>query len=373
MPKGKILVVGGGIAGMSCAWALNRRGFDVELFEQGEIPYNISSSYDEHRIIRHAYGEMEGYAYLMPQAFNVWDKIWQDLGARHFDPTPAIYFMRGESDWYPAVHRSLARMGVPCVDIPLSDVANLYPMLREDGLTRVVRTEGAGILFPIRILTDMAEYLPTRGVRFHPYSKVEEVDVKAGTVKTANGLYRGDKVVICAGAWVDRLVPGLRGIAVPSRQAVLFLSPPAEYATAWKNAPVLIDLGEDSGTYTLPGRPGTRLKIGDHQFSRSGDPDGNRTASAADIARLKEAAARAWKDFDHYTLLEQKACFYTVTADERFIVRPEGEKAWIISACSGHGFKLAPLMADRVAAAIAEEIDPAGVQAWATGRDIPGL
>jgi len=54
----KALIIGGGIAGLSTAWALARRGVQVELFEQGPLPNPRASSYDEHRIIRHAYGAM---------------------------------------------------------------------------------------------------------------------------------------------------------------------------------------------------------------------------------------------------------------------------------------------------------------------------
>lgn len=144
--RGKIFVVGGGIAGLSTAWGLSRRGFAVELFEQGALPHPRASSYDEHRIIRHAYGELEGYAYLMPEAFRIWDALWAELGTRHFDPLPAVYFMRGDSDWYPATLRSMRRMGVGCADIPLRDIPDRYPMVNPVGLTRVVETRGAGIL-----------------------------------------------------------------------------------------------------------------------------------------------------------------------------------------------------------------------------------
>ena len=52
----KVLIVGGGIAGLSAAWALSRGGCSVEIFEQGPLPNPRASSYDEHRILRHAYG-----------------------------------------------------------------------------------------------------------------------------------------------------------------------------------------------------------------------------------------------------------------------------------------------------------------------------
>lgn len=370
-PRGKILVVGGGIAGLSAAWGLARRGFAVELFEQGPLPNPRASSYDEHRIIRHAYGTLEGYAYLMPEAFRVWNALWQDIGARHHDDLPVVYFMRGDHEWYAPTERSMRRMNIGFADIPLAEIASRFPMVNPEGLTRVVETAGGGILYPIRIMTDLVKHLADRGVVLHPDTKVEAVDPDAGAIRTVAGIARGDAVVITAGAWVTRLLPNLAGIAVPSRQAVMFLAPPAELAAAWRAAPVLIDLGAESGTYTLPPRAGTRLKIGDHQFTRAGDPDGDRTGTEADVVRLTEAAYRAWKDFHRYTVLERKACFYTVTADERFILRGVGTKTWLGSACSGHGFKLGPLMGDALAATIAGDRDPAGLSTWAAGELMP--
>ena len=51
MPS-KVIVVGGGIAGLSTAWGLRKRGIAVELFEQGPLPNPQASSHDEHRIAR---------------------------------------------------------------------------------------------------------------------------------------------------------------------------------------------------------------------------------------------------------------------------------------------------------------------------------
>ena len=368
MSAGKILVVGGGIAGLSTAWGLVRRGFAVELFEQGALPYPKASSYDEHRIIRHAYGDMEGYAYLMPEAFRVWTALWAALGVCHYDAMPAVYLMRGESDWYETTKRSMGRMGVACTDISIDAAMARYPMVNPEGVTRVVQTDGAGMLYPIRILTDMVKLIAGLGVVLHPNSLVESVDLQAGTVRTAAGITQGDAVVVTAGAWVNRLIPSTIGVAVPSRQAVMFLAPPPALVGAWQAAPVLIDIGPDSGTYTLPPRAGTRLKIGDHQFTRQGDPDEDRTGTDADVERLTAAARRAWLDFDAYTVLERKACFYTVTADERFLVRREGTRGWLGSACSGHGFKLGPLIGEGIAATIAGERDADTLAIWAAGR-----
>lgn len=364
----KALIVGGGIAGLSTAWALARRGVEVELFEQGPLPNPRASSYDEHRITRHAYGVMEGYAHLMPEAFRVWDGLWRAIGTSHYEPCGAVYFLRHDDGWYGGMSRSLDAMGIGYRDIPLDDVERRFPMVQADGLERVVATDGAGMLFPVRILTDLVVLLGRLGVRLRTGTLVSEVDPERGRVVADGAVHEGDVVVVAAGAWADRLVPGLRGVAVPSRQAVLYLSPPADLAEAWAAAPVMLEVRPEGGLYTLPPRRGTRLKVGDHVFSRSGDPDGDRIAHARDLERLWPAARAAYRDLDRYSVLEPKACFYTVTETEEFLVHPTGAAGWLVSACSGHGFKLGALMGELVGRAIAGEMPAAEVTELAAGR-----
>ena len=347
---------------------MTRRGFSVDVFEQGQIPNAKGSSYDEHRITRHAYGTFDGYARLMPDAFRVYEDLWADLGARHFEPLPLVVLQREDVPWFGASRASLDELDVAHRDIPLGEVADRYPMIETDGLTGAYEAEGAGVLFPIRILTDLVVHLASRGVRFHAGARVTAVDPETATVVVGPERHRGDNVVVAAGAWVDQLVPRLKGAAVPSRQAVAFVAPPPELAADWARAPVFIDLGLSSGTYTLPPRPGTRLKVGDHEFTRRGDPDGDRLATDADVERLFKAAALSYRDFDRYTVLERKACFYTVTADESFIAEPIGAKGIVLSACSGHGFKLGALMGEGVARVIAGERDRSELPHWAAGR-----
>ena len=362
------IIVGGGIAGLSTAWALARRGYTVDLFEQGPLPNPKSSSHDEHRITRHAYGAMEGYAHLMPEAFRVWDMLFKATGRSHYEPCGAVYFLRHLNGWYEGVSRSLTEMGIGFRDIPLDQIERRFPMVDPTGLIRAVETDGAGMLFPIRILTDLVVLLPSLGVRLHTNALVTNVDPEHGRI-TANGkTHQADVVVVAAGAWVDRIVPSLKGDAVASRQAVLYLAPPPDLAEAWANAPVMLDVRADGGLYTLPPRQGTRLKVGDHVFSKTGDPDEDRIATDRDLARLWPAAREAYKHLDRYAVLEPKACFYTVRDHEEFRVEPIGSAGWVISACSGHGFKLGSLMGELTARGITGETQAAEITALAAGR-----
>jgi sarcosine oxidase/sarcosine oxidase subunit beta len=364
----KVLVVGGGIAGLSTAWALAQRGVAVELFEQGSLPNPIGSSYDEHRITRHAYGPKEGYAHLMPEAFRVWDRLWKAIGRSHYDPCGVVCFLRTQTGWYDGISKTLTDMEIGYRDIPLDQVASRFPMLRTEGLLRAVETDGAGLLFPVPILTDLVVLLASLGVTLHSGAKVTDVDLDKATLLVDGKTYGGDVVIIAAGAWTERLVPSIREVVTPSRQAVLYLAPPPALTEAWAQAPVMVDITATGGVYCLPPHRGTRLKIGDHVFSRQGDPDDSRLATPQDLERMWPEARAAFHDFDAYTVLERKACYYTVHDHEEFQVKPAGDAGWVISACSGHGFKLAPLIGELVARGLTGEMDPAQIPDLAAGR-----
>ena len=369
----KAIIVGGGIMGLSVAWALARDGHAVELFEQGPLPNPLASSMDEHRLIRHPYGDQVGYARLIDDAYAAWDLLWGDLGQRLYAATGTLALTGNGADWAERSAAALAAIGKPMTELPVADLRNRFPQIEAHGVERAFWMESGGVLFAQDIVVALARYLTGQPhVRLYPHTPVRSVDLEQGRVVTATGaVHAADVVVVAAGAWINRLLPGFGQRLVPSRQTVIYFDLPADARAAWAQGPMIIEKTGDVGLYLVPPMEGRGLKVGDHEFSRTGDPMDERTASEDDIRPLLARCRSLLRGFDQWRTDRLKICFYTVTDDERFVVEKPAANGWIMSPCSGHGFKFGALMGLELARTLVSGRDAAAHARWAAGLEVP--
>ena len=123
----KAIVVGGGIMGLATAWGLAREGHAVELFEQGPLPNPLASSMDEHRLIRHPYGDHVGYARMIDRAYAAWDLLWGDLGQRFYAATGTLALTGNGETWAERSAAAVARIGKSMKEIPLDELPRRFP------------------------------------------------------------------------------------------------------------------------------------------------------------------------------------------------------------------------------------------------------
>jgi glycine/D-amino acid oxidase-like deaminating enzyme len=367
----KAIIVGGGIMGLTTAWALARDGHEVELLEQGPLPNPLASSMDEHRLIRHPYGDHRGYARMIDAAYAAWDLLWADLGQRLYAPTGTLALTGNGETWAARSAAALAAISKPMTELRLADLPQRFPQLDTTDVERAFWIDTGGVLFAQDIVAALARHLAqTPSVRLHPHAPVRSVDLERARVVVESGaIHDADIVVVAAGAWVGRLLPALGRRLVPSRQIVVYFDLPNDLHAAWASGPMIIDKTGHVGLYLVPPAEGRGLKIGDHAFSRSGDPAGSRDASAAEVAPLLERCRSLLKGFERWRINRLKVCFYTVTDDERFVVEKQGAKGWTMSPCSGHGFKFGAVMGLELARTIVADRDPAAHARWAAGLE----
>ena len=366
----RVVVVGAGIMGLCTAWALRRAGHEAAVYEQGPVPNPLASSCDEHRLTRFTYGAMTNYARMVHEADAAWDRLWTDLGRSHFRPTGTLAVARAEDGWVVQSIRCLEAMGLPVETWSPHLLAERLPFLRFEHARFALFTPTGGVLFAKRILEDLGRWLTRHGVALHANVRITGIDPERAAVRTADGRTdRADALVIAAGPWAPHILPALRGRITPSRQVALYLEPPDEALPAWRAAPMVLDQIEAArgGFYAVPPVDGTRLKVGDHGFSLQGHPDLERTPTEADRTQALAVARRRLVGFERYRTLDARTCFYSVTADERFIAEPLG-RAWVLAGFSGHGFKFGAVIGEAVAEALSGRRSATTVTAWAAGR-----
>jgi sarcosine oxidase len=348
----KVAIVGAGIAGLSTAWALTKRGHAVTIFEQGDIPNPLSASGDEHRMIRRAYGSSDGYTRLMSEAFDAWDAMWADLRGSHLAPTGILTISQKPGDYGDIFRNGLDRTGFRYDLFGPAETMARYPFLDASAIRYAFLSPEGGVLFCRRIAHALRTWLAAQGVALRPHARVDSIDVETGVVSGADGqTSEFDRVVVTAGAWVLRLFPDLRDRLTTFRTAVAYLEPPADLREPWENAPAILDIGGSADGYVIPPVDGTGLKVGAGVHKRAAGPDEDREPLPGEGERLRDLFSPPLLRIGEYRVAKLVTCAYTFTADETFFAVERG-RALVVSACSGHGYKFGAAVGRRTAEAV---------------------
>jgi sarcosine oxidase subunit beta len=365
------LVLGGGIMGLSAAWALSRAGVAVRVVEQDELPNPRGASVDDHRLIRHAYGAETGYMRMVDPAFAAWDLLFREAGERPLVETGVLALAAQTGGWIGASRAALRADGHALADLDPATIAARHPFIRPEGIADAFHTPRGGVLLARRIVAMLARLLAARGVPILR-AKATGLDPERGRlVLDPGGVAEADLLVIAAGPWATKLLPGLAARVTPTRQVVVRLEPPPDLAAAWADAPMLLDIGATDGFYAVPPVAGTPLKIGDHRFAPAADPDSPREARPDEIAAILDLARPRLSDLDRYRVLSAHPCWYDVEPRERFILEPLGARGFVMSGFSGHGFKFGAVLGLALARAAADPGLAAALPGWAAGQDAP--
>ena len=362
------IIVGAGVMGLATAWHLARAGQAVTVLEQGPIPNPLAASFDNHRLIRALYPGSPGYTRMAMDAYAAWDEVWAAAGVRHYENCGSIAFSRAAGDWADGCRAPLDAMGAAYELLPPDELAHRFPFLVPDGIRWGLFTPEGGVLFADRILMTLADLCRAAGVDLRPAAPVRAVD-PMGTVTLASGeVLRAGQVVVTAGAWVGSLFPDVIGTRLNTyRQVVVYLDPPAEHAAAWGRAPGIIDGGLPDSHWGIPPVGGTRLKLAVGRWKRRADPAEDPAVGAGEAEAIRERWRPLLHGIEQYRILEARSCRYIFAPDDRFVLERRG-RAWLVSPCSGHGFKFGALIGRAVADGVLGRRGAEDLAHWAAGH-----
>jgi glycine/D-amino acid oxidase-like deaminating enzyme len=154
----------------------------------------------------------------------------------------------------------------------------------------------------------------------------------------------------------------LRNRIYPTRQEVLFFSPPAgDSSFSPPQLPVWIDFTDDRGPYGFPSLEERGFKLAFDRHGPAFDPDsGDRTLPPGSIALAREFLAERFPALAGAPLAESRVCQYENTSNGDFLIdrHPDLANVWLIGGGSGHGFKHGPAIAEHACARILDDAEP---------------
>jgi sarcosine oxidase len=361
-----IIVVGAGIVGLSTAHAAARRGHRVTVLDRGPVPNPNGASFDQHRMIRYHYGAAEGYTRMVTDAFAAWERLWTELGERHFANCGAVAISLRPGDYADQSAQTFRALGVAHDIAEGGALADVLPQFDLPASARGIIAHPGGPLFADRIVTALSRLCESQHVRILPHCAAAAID-EDGSVRTEAGeTLRADRVVVAAGAWLPQLLPDRFGTLPTHRQALCYVQAPPEHEAAWATGPAVVVVG-DGSAYTLPPLAGTGLKFGDGAHRRPASPDAGFDWSIDEAADIIAAFRPFLRDADAYLPQRLKVGYYVMDFTRRFRLEAAG-KCLFVTNCDGQMFKFGPLIGERVVACCEGTLAPAALAQWAAAR-----
>jgi sarcosine oxidase len=325
----KVAVIGAGVMGLATGWALERRGVETVVYEQFEVGNDRGSSHGRSRIFRLAYVE-DHYVRLAQESLGLWRELEAETGETVLELPGLVEIVRTLEE---STAHTLERCGVAWERLEREEAERRYPIRVPEGSFAVVQPE-AGIARADRALRAFARELDVREhSRVHP----DALDA--------------DAVVVTAGSWVNEVLDEPLPVKT-TRETLCYFRLDGD-----RPIPSVVSFKAGRHTHDMYSLhdPKHGLKVGAHHAGPEADPNQRGEPDPQLIERIEAWANETYR-LDDTSPVAAETCMYTTTADETFILERRG-RVVVGSPCSGHGFKFAPAIGERLATLAAEALD----------------
>ena len=343
------VVVGAGLAGAATAWRLAEAGHDVTIVERGQPADRGGSSHGSARIFRYAYSS-SFYADLVVRSRPLWSELEAVAGE-------TLVTRCGCLDWGDqrdpaALARNLDEVGVEHELLSAAAASDRWAI---DFGTPVLWHPDGGVIDAERSVGAMVNLARKHGARLITGWDLRAVERTRSGYRLSNADGDGldaERVVICAGGFLPallrnagfdtRFVAAMPRLTVTQEQAFHF--PYRDSGDAW---PTFIHKADGIQTYSLPGGRDAGFrgqKLAEYAAGKklASAYDQDRQIDPANRERLISYVEKYLPGLTPEPYAET-TCLFTTTPTEDFVLDRSGNLT-VISPCSGHGAKFAPLI-----------------------------
>lgn len=353
MSSSRYVVVGAGLAGAATALALARGGHEVTVVERSVPAAPDGSSHGSARIFRYAYPDAF-YARMALEAKSLWQNLEQASGRRLITPTGSLDF--GTARDPAGLAAVLAEVGVEHELLTADEARSRWPGLAVD--TAALWHPGAGVIDAEMSVNAMLELARAEGALVLTGWPVARAMARPGgyrlTSVTGEKL-DAERVLVSAGGWLPELLAELPLPAafldsmppLTVRQEQAFHFPYRQPGTDHAGWPTFIHKSAEIATYGLPGG-----RDAQHRGQKVAEYNGGRAMASAGEQDGRVSDANRRRVVDHVQRYlpglvpepyAETTCLFTNTPSEDFVIDGVGGIT-VVSPCSGHGAKFAPLI-----------------------------
>ena len=357
-----IIVIGVGSMGSATCYYLSKQGYKVLGLEQFDITHEFGSHTGQSRIIRKAYFEHPDYVPLLERAYENWKTFEKEIGEQLYYKTGLLYVGTSTNDIIKGVKQSAALYNIELEKSNLSDATKRFSQFKFPGNFEVLFEPEAGFIPPEKAIRLYASQAEKAGATIHTNEKVMEWRKEENSliVITGKNTYHCNKLIITAGAWAGKMIPGFTDKIKVTRQFIAWIRPKKHDQFELNKFPCWM-IGDDEKHgcyYGFPlldtkkfGEP-AGLKLAHHFPLQITDPDNvNRQTTEDDIKNVQYCLVNYLPGaLDSF--LSNKICLYANSPDENFIIdKLPGFEDSVSIACgfSGHGFKFASVVGEILA------------------------
>jgi sarcosine oxidase len=347
-----VAIVGLGIIGSAIAYQLARRNLDVLALERFWSLHDQSSSHGHTRLFRQAHFEHPDYVPLARRAYESWRELEQLCDRQLFLSTGALMIGSATGNIVSGTRISADDHRIPYEMLRRQELRERFPWLKVGATDVGLLEKSAGILLAQDSVAAFQSAAVRAGAELRFGAKCElHVSASGRTELTANGTaIPAKRVVIATGPWTSQVLPADWIPPLTVERALSFWFQPKLTASDFNpnEFPVVLRDHPQRPLIIFPSTSARGIKVAFHHNGQPINPEElDRVASTQEVT-----AARSQLEVAAPTLAGEltasSACMYTTTRDGHFAIGYVGgnDRVLLVSACSGHGFKFAPVVAD---------------------------
>ena len=343
----EVVIVGGGVYGASLAWWLAGSGESVTIVDQFTPGDLRASSGGETRLYRCAYGPDADYASMARRARALWRQLEEESGEDLLVECGLAWFAHREDGWEAQSEKTLVERGIPAERLDVADAAELYPSFRGEDLAFVLHEPEGGVLRAGRSVSALASQAAAYGARV---LRARARPDGALAVLDDGTRLSGDIVVWACGPWMRDLFGDLISLRVTQQELLFF-----DGGLQWRAAGLPGWCDYERSRYGTTDIDGLGIKAAIDDEGPPLDPDADLPTTTNTESEVRAYLRERFPALEDAPLVGARSCRYELTPDTRLIAAPHPDhpNVWLVGGGSGHGFKLGPPMAERLAAAIA--------------------